>query len=333
MLVSVDLGYGFVKAISEKGRAIFPSVVCPASESIDTDFGLGAKRLGYVVELRGAGSLTKNRLFVGELAARDGRAVQLTLARERFARDASIVLAAAAASLVGAEGRVELAFGVPLAYYKTQREEVKRALEGLAMYVRVDDAPERFISFSAVRVFPQGVGALFSVDDLPQKGLVGLVDIGYFTTDYLLVELSPHGASPLSGFMSSVEVGVSTAMKVFADAFRDRTGRPLTLAEAQGLWGREEVTFAGRRLELAPLVQAAREAVGRAVADAVLAAWSEKADFLDGVLLAGGGALEFFDVLREHFCGMELLPDAQFANALGFYRMAQRARAAAAVQA
>lgn len=325
MLVSVDLGYGFVKAVSERGRAIFPSMLCPASESA-FDLTPGTKHLGHVVEFRGAGSLTRDRLFVGELAAREGRAVQLVLARERFARDASLVLAATGAYLAGAEGRTELAFGLPLAYYKAQREEVRRAFEGISFSVRVDDGAERFIMLRTVHVFPQGVGALFSAAALPEEGLVGLVDVGYFTTDYLLVELGPGGAVPLRGYMSSIEVGVATALKLFADAFRDQTGRPLTLSEAQGLWARKEVTFAGRRLDLEPRKAEARLAAGRAIAEAVLAAWAEKADFLDGVLLAGGGALEFLPVLRERFRGLEVLPDPVFANALGFYRMAEKAQ-------
>jgi plasmid segregation protein ParM len=324
MLVSVDLGYGYTKAVSEKGRAVFPSMLCPAPET-PFDLAPGAKRPGHIVEFRGAGSLAGSRFFVGELAAREGRAVELTLARERFGREASVTLTAAAAGLVGAEGRTELAFGVPLAYYKAQREEVRRSLEGLGFYVRVDEGPERFIILRAVHVFPQGVGALFSAADLPEEGLVGLVDIGYFTTDHLLVELGREGAVPLPGFMSSIEVGVATALKLFADAFRDRTGRPLTLSEAQSLWARREVTFAGRRLDLEPHKAAARLAAGRAVAEAVYAAWAEKADFLDGVMLAGGGALEFLPVLRERFRALEVLPDPVFANALGFYRMAEKA--------
>lgn len=330
MLVSVDLGYGYTKAVSEKGRAMFPSVLCPAPEVI-YDFGARGKRPGYVVEVRQMGSVVRERFLVGELALKDGRAAQYTLARERFAGNGSLLtLAAVAAALVGAEGRVELAFGVPLAYYRTQREEVVQCFEDQGLYVKVDELPERFVSFARVHVFPQAVGALFSAGKLPEEGLVGLVDVGYFTTDYLLVELSPQGVEPLARFMSSIEVGVDTAVKLFADAFRDRTGKPLTSAEARTLWSRSEVTFAGRKLELAPLKDAAREAGGQAVARAVQAAWAEKVDFLDRVLLAGGGALEFGAALRRLLPAAEVLDDPLYANALGFVKLAQKTAAAAA---
>lgn len=73
------------------------------------------------------------------------------------------------------------------------------------------------------------------------------------------------------------------------------------------------------------MVAAARQAAGKSIAEAVQAAWSEKIDFLDQVLLAGGGALEFLPSLSGLFCNAEVVQDPQFANALGFLKMAGRA--------
>ncbi|MGB9887084.1 MAG: hypothetical protein ACPLRW_08810 [Moorellales bacterium] len=328
MLVSVDLGYGYTKAVSERGRAIFPSVVCPAPESI-YEFGRSG-RTGYAVEYREMGSAVKRQVLAGELALKSGRAVRYTLARERFDADGTaLVLTAVGACLTGAEGRTELAFGLPVAYYRNQKEAVVKTFDGVGLYIRVGEEPERFLAFTRVYVFPQAVGALYSLGRLPESGLVGLIDVGYFTTDFLLIEVFPDGFEPVPGSMSSVEMGVDTAVKLFADSFQRLTGKPLSTSEARALWERDEVTFAGRKLAVAPLRRAACEEAGRSVAEAVQAAWATRADLLDTVLLAGGGAVEFADALRARFRHAELVQDPLFANALGFLRLAERVRAAA----
>lgn len=322
LLISVDLGYGFTKTVSEKSKVIFPSVMAAGSE---LDLGLGSKKAGHLVQFRPAGSTVRQQFFVGELAVREGRAAQITLAREKFAHEVSLLLTFTAAYLAGGEGQVTLAYGLPVAYYGHQKDAVRAAFQGKAAYMSVDGGPERYISLSAVYVFPQGVGALFSAESLlPKEGSVGLIDVGYYTTDYLLVELDEKEANPLSGYTSSVELGVSTAMKLFAETFQRKTGKPLSLADAQVLWAKKQVSFAGSKVNVEPMVEGARKAAGDSIVETVRAAWSEKIDFIDQVLLAGGGAVEFMSVLSGGFFDVQLIPDAQFANAIGFYKMGQK---------
>jgi plasmid segregation protein ParM len=324
VVLAVDQGYGYTKAVCGPNRAVFPSAASGSPAGALADLDLGGRRPGHVVSIReGAGA--PREYLVGEAALRAGRAVEFTLAREKFRRGFSRVLLFAAACLVGAAGEAVLACGLPLAYYRHQRRQVREALLGAGAWVSVDGGPERRIAFREVLVFPQAVGALFAAGGLPERGLVGLVDVGYYTTDYLLVELEAGGASPLGNYCSSVEVGVHTALKLFSEEFQRRTGKPLSLVDAQELWSKEEVSFAGARLDLKEMVAEARQAAGKSIAEAVQAAWSEKIDFLERVLLAGGGALEFLPSLSALFCNSEVVQDPQFANALGFLKMAGRA--------
>ncbi|RDV80893.1 ParM/StbA family protein [Ammonifex thiophilus] len=321
MLVSVDLGYGYTKAVKENTRVIFPSVVAPAFDSLD----FGSRIYGHVLEYRKPGEKAARRFFVGELALKEGRAAQVILSRERFRQEAAACLVLAAAYLAGAEGRVDLAVGLPLAYYRSRREEAALFLRTLNAHVSVDGEPEKYLSFDRVVVYPQAVGVIYSLERLPERGLLGVVDVGFHTTDYILVECTPEGVAPLQAYTSSLEMGVATALKVFANRFAQATGVPLNLADAQDLWvsRREEVTFRGRPLGIGEMREAARREVGQAIAQAVHSAWSEKADWIDRVLLAGGGAVDFYNEITRLFPGAELVPDPQWANALGFYRLAQ----------
>ncbi len=317
MLLSVDLGFGYTKALSNKNRAIFPSVIAPAGEG--AIFDMGGNLPGHMVEIRFPGSTKRNRLYIGELAARDGRAAQLSFGRDRFARDASLVLTLAAADLVGADGRVALGFGLPLSHYAKLKSDVANALQGVSAYVSVDGGREHVITFSEVHVFPQGVGAFYNPKlKLPTAGLYGLVDIGFYTTDYLLVEISPTGLLPFTEHMSSVEIGVSTALKLFGDRFRRETGRQLTLVESARLWKKPYTTFGGNKMSLMGMTEEARAQTAKAIAEAVRVAWAEKIDFVDGLVLAGGGAIEFQSALWNSLPAISVAPDSQFANAVGF---------------
>jgi plasmid segregation protein ParM len=319
LLISIDLGYGYTKAVSENNRIIFPSVLAPAEEGLD--YG---QTIGHVLEFRKPGEIQKRRVFVGNLAQREGRAVQVSLSRDKFVREMSVALALAAAYLVGVEGRIDLALGLPVAYYKSQKQQVERVFSGIATYVSVDGGPEKYISFSRVHVFPQAVGALYARDELPEQGLVGMVDVGFHTTDYLLVQCLPEDIAPLKGYTSSLETGVATALKLFANRFAQVTSVPLGISEAHDWWvsGRREVKFRGRPVDVGSLMDAARGETGQAIGEAIAASWSERADWIEAVYLAGGGAVEFAKELQAFFPQAEVLPEAQLANALGFFKLA-----------
>jgi plasmid segregation protein ParM len=69
-------------------------------------------------------------------------------------------------------------------------------------------------------------------------------------------------------------------------------------------------------------MDAARGETGQAIGEAIAASWSERADWIEAVYLAGGGAVEFAKELQAFFPQAEVLPEAQLANALGFFKLA-----------
>ena len=85
---------------------------------------------------------------------------------------------------------VRLGVGLPLAWYATQKSALSQSLQGR---VTVDD---RHLDIPQVTVFPQGIGALLTAD-LPENGLVGLVNIGYRTVDYLVAPIRDGVPAPM----------------------------------------------------------------------------------------------------------------------------------------
>ncbi|WP_313885502.1 ParM/StbA family protein [Desulfallas sp. Bu1-1] len=139
---------------------------------------------GHTVEIRTVDGKT-SRHFVGDLALHEGHAASFTLEREKHKHPNHDVLMLTAATLLGAGVDTALVAGLPVAYYRSQKEKLKHHLENLHAVVTLDGKNPVRISFGEVIIYPQGAGALLTVDDLPDSGLVTLIDVGHKTTNYV----------------------------------------------------------------------------------------------------------------------------------------------------
>lgn len=320
---AADIGYGYVKVVSAAGmKACFPSAVAPAPD----DLGLNTGPAFYRVRVRYLDGRTEEKL-VGEAALRSAAAVT-TLSREKPAEIHDLLLVTACA-LVGAGGtgpfptQADVAVGLPLAYYKAQKDALRERLLGLAAWVSVDGGEERYVSFGRVLVLPQGAGAVAAYPELlPDSGLVGVVDVGTYTTDYLLLEKPPGQPNPrpLLEACGSVEAGAHLVHKAVAREFQAKTGAPLPPEMWEQAVQARAVFFAGRSVDLSAAVEKALADASQAVAQRVLAAWGNRAGFVRATLVVGGGSLLLREYLIRALPGAVAVPDPLFANALGFLR-------------
>ena len=323
MIVSIDLGYGYTKAISEKAdNIIFPSIIAPAGNRIS---GIEEMTLTkHFVSIRSANKQQTTDYYVGEKAIQEGRAAQLSIKRDKHNSNMAMILLMTAAYLSGADGNIVLGYGVPLSYYKAQRKEIEKILKNKEVFISVNNGPEKLLRFSEVHIFPQGVGILFNDSKIATNSLIGIIDIGYYTTDYLLTETSKNGFTPLYNYMSSIEIGVHTAQKHFGSIMQSITGKAFSLVELHGIWNKEKIAFAGETINISEYKKEAVREAGQSLVESMIAAWSEKIDYLDVTILGGGGALEFLDVFRGNIKGTRLTHDPQFSNANGFYAMTKK---------
>ncbi|KXG74869.1 hypothetical protein AN618_21610 [Fervidicola ferrireducens] len=320
MLVSVDVGNGYTKAVSEDGQmTIFPSIISYIGNKTidfgwDDNFILGIEIMGR-----------RELVAVGEAARKESRAVLMSFTPDRYVDEIGQILLFSGAYLVGAQGDITLGIGVPLSFYSSLKEDIKSKLTGISANIQIEGKPKRTIRFSEIYVFPQGFGAIFSMSGkLPETGLLGIIDIGYFTTDYTLFECRRDGINPLRTYSGSIQIGISTAVKIVADEFTQKTGRPLTMSEAQNIWEEERITFKGQLLDFRNAKRDALNKVGKIIKDAVLSIWSDKVDFAGKIFLIGGGAMELSEFLLEMIPQAEVPPLPQFANALGYMAFLKR---------
>ncbi len=324
MRIAVDVGYSSVKGISEHGRVMFPSVTSPATE----DLLAGAIQCGalqHSVRIHRTMNNVEEHL-VGDAALMSTSATGFLAQREKPNGVHDLLLLTAAYLLAsGHEDCLDVAIGLPISYYKAQRDELKARLEKLSTWVSVDGGAERCLHFDRIAVIPQGAGALMTAGQLPASGLVALLDIGSYTTDYLVFDIRQGQPVPVSECCGSVEAGVSLVTMALAAEFQRQAGAPLparmheaTLAKV--LAG-EPLVYQGRPVELHKALTAAREQVGNLIASSVAASLRARVGFVQQMLLAGGGALLFETEIDKALSCVRVIDDPVFANAKGFLSM------------
>lgn len=314
MQVSIDVGYSQTKAMAENGsKILFPSV--KASVTNDPTVGM-YKNLEHRVKIKYFN--TTREELIGESALRSLTATT-TLSRVK-SEDIHDLFILTAAYLCGASGFTDLAVGLPLAYYRFQRDELKQRLQRINAHITVDDGQEKYISISSVHVFPQGVGVLLSNGlTLAQAGKIAVIDIGYYTTDYLLFELIDGSPVPIPELCGSVDMGIHLVSRLMSSFYQEKTGALAPKFLLNELIKKQEIYFNGESLDLNMELNRALTRTGEQITQEILSVWVKQADNVSQTILAGGGALLLDKQLK--FPNICLPTDPVFANTEGFLTM------------
>lgn len=268
------------------------------------------------------------RKLVGDAAMHYMTAVS-TLTREKPAEMHDLLLLTAVAVLGGGgslqEGHVEVAVGLPLAFYRTQKDALQKRLEQTNVYISLNGGEQKYVSITKAKVVPQGAGVLLAQwDDLPEKGLYAVVDIGTYTTDFLLFRVENGMPVPLFDACGSIEAGVSLVHRVVAAEFQNQTGGILPAEMLQyvisELESGTEVRYGGKELNLLPAFKKAKTDAAVAITQKVLNAFGGRADFVNATIVAGGGALFFGEEILKRLPAAQMAEDPLFANAIGYLK-------------
>jgi len=319
MNIGLDVGYSATKAIAGNRRVTFPSVVGTPDKA---RFSLNGTADNIILTepahvLIGAGAVLQSR----HLKRREDRGwtesdewYQLTMA--------------AWSELTTASVDMVVVTGLPVAFYN-DKDKVRASLIGSHTTTREGRNRQTF-NVTDVRVVPQPFGALLAAvltntGQIPPghplaTGNVGVVDVGGKTTNLLSVDqLTEIGRET-----SSVSVGawgVVRAVRAYlADACPDLEVRDHQLMQAIAS---RSIKYFGESVNLGDVVDAALEPMAEQVIAEATQLWNGAAG-LDAILVTGGGALLMGDKIKKHFQHARVVEQPVWANALGFWRFAQR---------
>jgi plasmid segregation protein ParM len=150
------------------------------------------------------------------------------------------------------------------------------------------------------------------------QGRVGVLDVGMFTTDLILVD----GLEYIEAGSGSLEVGVSTVLemlrKVLLDDYRvSYEPHQLEVALRRG-W----LVVNGQTVKLNGLASNRLSVIAQSIESRARTLWNVST--LSAIVLAGGGSLALRRWLEPYFGQAIFAPDAAMANVKGFLRYGLR---------
>jgi len=320
-VVCVDVGFGETKALSpDKNPVRFPSVIGPAVEY----------RLGSIaprIEQDGRVRVWKDGVLLDRLVGHDAVTQTAdgwaTLSRDRSAED-MLLLHGAAFYKLGVEGRVVLVSGTPVSHYpakeSAERVEWQRNLEGSW---RVNDAD--IIVENAVPL-PQPAGTAYYQglttsgafrEPLVFRGKVGIIDIGQFTTDCIVLDQSVY----VEQRAFTVEAGVSNIRRAIAVHLSKVARWDGPQYELEQPLREGFVTVAGHRFDLTEVIEQARNDTGMRLQSRLTTEWRNIIG-LDLVYLSGGGAYYFEDIIKQLYPDLVVVKEPEMANVRGYLAFA-----------
>ncbi len=320
MNIGLDVGYSAVKAIAGNRRVTFPSVVGTPDKA---RFSLNRADTGDIILMEpahvlvGAGAVVQSR----HLKRREDRGwIEST---EWY----HLALAAFTELTTATSVELRIVTGLPVAFY-SDKDRVRDRLLGEHRTTR-DGRRAQSLKIVDCRVTLQPFGALLAeaLDDRGRiadqdlaTGFVGVIDIGGKTTNLLSV----YRLSEIGRETASVSVGVWSVARAVKDYLADRCP-DLELRDHQVLNAimARQVKYFGEPVDLDRVVDAALSPMAEQVVAEATQLWNGAAG-LDVILVTGGGALLLGQAIKAHFRHARVVSDPVFANALGFWRLAQR---------
>lgn len=328
---AIDVGYGNTKYLSlvtsnDIQCGIFPSLAPQASSGPDLAAGLMQRRNTVVVEVDGV------KYEVGKDArlAQDASHGRI-LDPDYSMTDSHMALIRGALYYMGQPKIDLLVLGLPVnTFEKYNVQLAKRVIGKHPVPFREKDGSmsQREIEVANCRVIPQPIGAFFDYAtktrtyDRMRSQMNLLIDIGFYTLDWLVAD----GVKMVNARSGAHNGGMSAVIRAMADAIGGQIGEQisdLSILEEAIRTGTNP-SFYGKPFDITE-----HQKLGKAKAEQFVSVLVNKVGSaldISNIILAGGGAEFFKDVLADKFPRHEIITtsDPVFANVRGFQRAGQQ---------
>lgn len=320
-LVALDLGFGYTDACTDDCYIREPSVIGTAEQIKYTANLVGKDTASAGIHLTDPSG---QAYFVGQLALKQSSLSWTLLDRSRNASEASLLLAHAAFSELGVEGPIHLVTGLPVDHY-ADKDALVNLLKG-SHTIRRAGQPSRLVEVTDVIVALQPFGPLFDVifnhegkvqNPSVAKGRNGVIDIGTFTTDWVVYDNGEYVES-LSG-STDVAMGAihHRLIRVIDETYGLKLG---SIHEADMALRQGYVKQRGQRHPIGELAEPIIASTSRVILSRIINQWKETDQELDNIFIAGGGASTIGPYLAGRFPNYVTLPDSEKSVVTGYFK-------------
>jgi len=313
-IIGIDLGFGFCKVFSDNGIHIFPSVIGPCDDAAMKVSGLKNPAFEHETVF-----LDNRRYLIGESAIK--YAGRVYLAREKDWMETSTYRCLLYHSLRLAEvysnthapEDIVIATGLPVTHYRSCRGKLVELIKKMAH-------PD-----ISVKVTLQPLGSYFDyfLDDngvvLDRElisGRIGIIDIGFYTTDYVTVE----DLDLVKNLLDTSEGGMSSVYQDIARDIYSVYGVKKEVHEVEKVLRDGYVKVYGEKKDVADLVRPRLDSFANEIESTARVLWKDGAG-IDRILVTGGGA-EALKSYLDFYKHTVFVPESQIANVRGYVKFA-----------
>jgi plasmid segregation protein ParM len=328
-VIGIDIGFGFTKATNGKETIIFKSIFGDASEiQFWADFGDSSPTDHIHVSIDG------NSYFVGDLAEQQSSVLNFTLDQERLISDYVRILALTVTGLFFNNNTpinvpINVVSGLPIGYFKQNHERFNEILTGhhsITYHSHNGDKSTREIYINKVRMLPQPLGSILNnlmdpegkiVDEDLAAQKVGVVDIGFRTTDFTVLDHLRY----IDRGSRTIDTGISKGFSVISNKLREKCGVSVELYRLYKAAEEGTIKMRGHGFSFEKIRDQVYSQLAATIANDLDRLWVDDWD-IDTIILTGGGCRELAKYLQPLITGnvmpVDLNADPRLNNVLGY---------------
>ena len=309
-VLGIDIGFGFTKATNGKETFIFKSIFGDASEiQFWADFGDSMPTDHIHVSIDG------KSYFVGDLAEQQSNVLNFTLDQERLITDYVRILALTIAGLFLKSNSpinvpINVVSGLPIGFFKQNHERFNEILTGhhsITYHSHNGNKTTREIYINKVRMLPQPLGSILNclmddngkiINDELANQKVGVVDIGFRTTDFTILDHLRY----IDRGSRTFDNGISKGFGVISNKLRERCGVSVELYRLYKAAEEGTIKMRGHGFSFEKIRDQVYSQLASTIANDLDRLWADDWD-IDSIILTGGGCRELAGYLRPLITG------------------------------
>jgi len=330
-VLGIDIGFGFTKATNGKDTIIFKSIFGDAADiQFWADFGDDTPTDHIHVTIDG------KSYFIGDLAEQQSSVLHFTLDQEKLITQFVKILSLTVAGMFMKKGAsinvpINLVSGLPIGYFKENHERFNELLSGhhtITYHASDGRETNKEIYINKVRMLPQPMGSILNLlmDDkgkIVNKDLagqkIGVVDIGFRTTDFIVMDRLRY----IDRGSRTIDSGISKGFSIIANKLREKAGVSVALYRLYRAAETGSIKMRGHGFAFSKVRDQVYSQLSAVIAGEIDRLWADDWD-IDTIILSGGGSRELAQYLQPLITGnvlpVDLSRDPRLNNVFGYFK-------------